>query len=131
MPPQFDGISWVPASLLTGVERLLDDAATSDVRIFTYERQPALDADDAAPTSLTLRKRVLFAHSPLLRARSQYFEDALSGSWLESGVGRGHYTLRLDEEFSTVFAVRQGPRESCLSRSSCAGSIRTRASRAR
>ena len=98
----------MPASLLTGVERLLDDPATSDVRIFTYERQPVLDADDSAPTSLTLRKRVLFAHSPLLRARSQYFEDALSGSWLESGVGRGHFTLRLDEEFSTVFAVRPG-----------------------
>ncbi|KAH8918215.1 hypothetical protein BT69DRAFT_597389 [Atractiella rhizophila] len=122
--PQLKGHHHVPRDLLTGIESLLDDPHTGDVRILLHERQPASivfpmnthaqSRDGGDDGAYAYRRRSLFAHSALLRARSEYFRAMLSGDWREglngedSGVdveegGKGFCVVIEDFDFPTVY----------------------------
>ncbi|KAI8453545.1 hypothetical protein BY996DRAFT_4582999, partial [Phakopsora pachyrhizi] len=79
--PQIPHASYVPHSILEGLESLLDDQNTADVQFLATECDP----DDCN----RFRKRALYAHSNLLKSRSEYFRMMLSDSgesgWAESG----------------------------------------------
>ncbi|KAG8928310.1 hypothetical protein FRC02_007092 [Tulasnella sp. 418] len=97
--PQFPSAYYVPKDLLEGLESSLDNAYTGDVRFITVERMPTVETPDpATPTSrrssdssgnrskppTMARKRVLYAHSDVLKRRSEYFSTMLTSSFLES-----------------------------------------------
>ena len=76
-----------------------------------HERHPslpgAMDADisnaSTAPEEVQrYRKRTIYAHSAILKARSTYFADMLSAGWAEtSGEGRVKNVVRI-EDFNFV-----------------------------
>lgn len=122
--PQLQQTHHVPRDLLGGVQNLVDDRATGDVLIFVHERQdvPAYsrgeetDITASASTSLgggyldqetpmRFRKRSLFAHSAILRARSSYFEDMLTAGWAETrGDERKRNVVKIEDfDFVTVY----------------------------
>ena len=107
-PPQIDGSHYVPKDLIDGIEGLLDDAATGDVRIYVRERKSVIVDEQKIWLH---RKRSLFAHSAILKSRSAYFQSMLGSDWAEgevedSGAGR-RFVIKIDDfDFVTVYWVR-------------------------
>ena len=119
-PPPTTGSSFtlpgrriVPRSIIDGMGGLLD-TQTGDVRFVCLEHRqmPALDdatSDASQRATQTLsRKRVLYAHSVVLRARGEYFDGLLSGGFSEGDQARRTEsrctTLLVDDaSFDTVY----------------------------
>ncbi|MBW0483747.1 hypothetical protein O181_023462 [Austropuccinia psidii MF-1] len=81
--PQIPFVSYVPHSILQGLESLLDDKNTADLQVLVNE----FEEKDLIVQS---RQRVLYAHSNILKHRSDYFKMMLAdensgGGWAESG----------------------------------------------
>lgn len=129
------------SSLMLGVSNLFDDPLTADVRIIVAEREmPAPQADDLSETDVTAsppsglhtpraaqtasapklpryRKRVLYAHSGIMKARSEYFAAMLGNDggtgWAETAEGssgptseggRKMHTIRIEDfDFTTTY----------------------------
>lgn len=83
-----------PISLLEGLGALLD-SATGDVQFVCLQH-----VDGEA------RKRTIYAHSEILRARSEYFKSLLSGGFKETESKR--VTIVVDDaDFDTVYWLLQ------------------------
>lgn len=80
----------VSSNLLSGLSSLLDDKRTGDVQFIVYERKmdelqnTAISGTNLTGNHLMYRKRIIYAHSAVLRARSSYFYDMFSNDWLEA-----------------------------------------------
>ena len=80
------------SNMLSGLSRLLDDKRTGDVQFVVYERKSPETPLEAEPNTLRLgvmlqplyRKRTIYAHSAVLRARAIYFESMLGSDWQET-----------------------------------------------
>lgn len=106
----------IPRSIIDGLGGLLD-STTGDVRFICLEHStlPLSPRDetsgDATPSSkmrTVSRKRVLYAHSNVLKARGEYFGDLLTGGFSESEIARRSEarctTILVDDAgFETVF----------------------------
>lgn len=93
--PQFPQAYYVPKDLLEGLEASLDNPNTGDVRFVTlewYESQDNRLDDTGTPhsssssssVSTLARKRTLYAHSDVLKRRSEYFATMLASAFAES-----------------------------------------------
>ncbi|KAM0749208.1 hypothetical protein T439DRAFT_45757 [Meredithblackwellia eburnea MCA 4105] len=96
-PPQISGMHWAPMDLFSALESLIDDQTTGDVIFIMHER---------SSNASMYRKRTLYAHKKVLKARSAYFGDLLGDAWSE-GVGLkegGKGIVRVDDfDFVTVY----------------------------
>lgn len=105
----------VPRSMINGMAGLVD-SVTGDVRFVCLEHtsvplSPLHEAGDdliAKRLQTVSRKRVLYAHSEVLKARGEYFADLLMGGFSESDIARrseGRCTTILvdDAGFETVY----------------------------
>lgn len=103
-----------PSSLLQGLETLIDDQNTSDIQILVTEYDsPALVESSGHPTPPRYRKRLLFAHSAILKSRSEYFCAMLGNDeqdgWAESGRGENRKLglIKIEDfDFNCVYWVR-------------------------
>ncbi|KDE09317.1 hypothetical protein MVLG_00633 [Microbotryum lychnidis-dioicae p1A1 Lamole] len=129
--PQIRDAHPVPTSLLAGVKNLVDDEVTGDVMIYVAECLPVVmrtpsDADEtrsitvasttvdssavAAP-STNFRKRVIYAHSAILKAQCSYFDSLLTEGWSETSVNqtlgmRRRSVLKIEDfDFNTVYTL--------------------------
>ncbi|KAJ9110018.1 hypothetical protein QFC20_003092 [Naganishia adeliensis] len=113
----------VDRNLLLGPRSLLDDANMGDIRLICLERDVEpnpLAASDSGlgivehtPKSNRYRKRVLYAHSSIIKLRSEYLDDWIRFSSDEQGTpGRGssnrgdratHSVTCLDVDFVTMY----------------------------
>ena len=121
--PRVMDFQLAPNNLITGLAGLVDDP-TGDVLIWTYEREVAvatlsdpdadlsslhLREDSAELTPALYRKRSIYAHSSILKARSSYFSSMLSNPcWSESASDdsslRRTHSIELDGcDYNTVF----------------------------
>ena len=136
------------------MEAMIDDRNTADVEIHVPEREAIPSAlSDAMQRDRSdearfprYRKRIIYAHSNILRMRSSYFRAMLGSDWAEGGTEeadtrtgvrrRLHSVFITDFEFSTVYwlirylytnesALRASPW--CLIRSPRTHAIRRRA----
>lgn len=92
--PQIPNSSYIPHTLLQGLESLVDDQNTSDLQILVTEYDPSLSLTSSDhPIPPRHRKRALYAHSAILKSRSEYFRAMLGddeqGGWAEGGTNRG------------------------------------------
>ncbi|KAG0144471.1 hypothetical protein CROQUDRAFT_660039 [Cronartium quercuum f. sp. fusiforme G11] len=88
--PQLPQSSYIPHSLLQGLESLIDDQNTSDLQILVneYETPISMNENEINNQKPKYRKRLLYAHSGILKSRSEYFRAMLgdeNGGWAESG----------------------------------------------
>ncbi|KAG8715449.1 hypothetical protein FRC11_004109 [Ceratobasidium sp. 423] len=126
--PQQPSIYYVPKDLLEGIEASLDNANTGDVQFVCLER---LDSTSSPPGSstpnsrrsssdssahplqsspkLVARKRMIYAHSDILRSRGggEYFATMFSSGFSESAVGNGerkiHTVIVEEADFNTIY----------------------------
>lgn len=86
--PRIKDTVLLPDSMLEGFGALLDDPNTADVRLYVYERSPVVRIPGLATQQPLYRKRVLLAHSSVLKARSTLFKDMLDAQqqWSEAAV---------------------------------------------
>ncbi|KAG8904032.1 hypothetical protein FRB99_002374 [Tulasnella sp. 403] len=99
--PQFPHAFYVPRDLLAGLEASLDNPYTGDVRFVVLEWYDPLHSEHSDPSAATLappspsgnarssattlaRKRTLYAHSDILKRRSEYFATMLASAFAES-----------------------------------------------
>ncbi|KAG8990460.1 hypothetical protein FRB94_000288 [Tulasnella sp. JGI-2019a] len=124
--PQFPHAYYVPRDLLSGLEDSLDNPHTGDVRFIALERLPADEIESAtanpsrrsSASSFTLqsrfsrvvaRKRTLYAHSDILKRRSEYFATMLSSTFAESHASQTndarkvHDVIVSEADFITVY----------------------------
>ncbi|TCD69884.1 hypothetical protein EIP91_005961 [Steccherinum ochraceum] len=135
--PQQPSAAYVPRDLLDGLEASLDNANTGDVQFICLERKDdTMDENhdvDATPDSpstevptdrrsssvstmslpsshTTARKRVIYAHSDILKRRSDYFATMLNSSFSENTAEnkptgeRKVYTIMVEEaDFCTIY----------------------------
>ncbi|KAL8290346.1 hypothetical protein RQP46_002604 [Phenoliferia psychrophenolica] len=106
--PQLQHSHHIPRDLLLGVQNLIDDRSTSDVLIYCHERQPTLDLMEGQEDNgeHLYRKRAIYVHGTILRARSSYFEDMLSSDWAEtsSEEARSRSIVKIEDfDFVTVY----------------------------
>lgn len=104
----------VPKSTIVGLNGLID-STTGDVKFVCLEHTTRLvgpDEDDPEGSEKKLqpfsRKRVLFAHSEILKASCDYFNDLLTGEFEEAERARrgdSRYTTIIvdDAGFETVY----------------------------
>jgi len=104
----------VPRSIIDGIAGLVD-STTGDVRFVCLEhtqvhQTPLDNADGGSKGKMQTvsRKRVLNAHSDVLKARGEYFGDLLNGGFSESEIARRgdgrHTTILVDDAgFETVY----------------------------
>lgn len=94
----------MPTNLIHGLASLLD-SPTGDVKFVCLEQAPR-DGDEHGNAGM-FRKRVLYAHSEILKARCEYFHDLLDGGFSESEARRTdsrHTTILVDDAgFDTVY----------------------------
>lgn len=108
---------------MLGLHSLLDDANTGDIRLVCLEREigpDPLHASDSGlgfaehnSTSNRYRRRVLYAHTSIIKLRSEYLDDWIRFSSDERGVsGRGgsnggdravNSVICLDVDFVTMY----------------------------
>jgi hypothetical protein len=124
--PLKPGLQVVPSDLVEGFAASLDNKNTGDVRFVCLEYrnpQSELDVDEdtngsvdplttestatsIASDGLVYRKRTLYAHADILRARSEYFRDLLDFQEVTASVGPARPTQRLgtssDRKIQTV-----------------------------
>jgi len=94
----------VPRSIINGLAGLLD-SNTGDVRFVCLEHTPASVSSprEASDTLLrskmqtASRKRILYAHSDVLKSRGDYFADLLMGGFSENEIAK-----RSDARFTTI-----------------------------
>ncbi|SCV72208.1 BQ2448_4902 [Microbotryum intermedium] len=126
--PQVRDAHPVPKALLSGVRNLVDDEATGDVMIHVAECRPtsggtgcindtdsfttpAPDSPGSSAPSPEFRKRVIYAHSAILKAQNSYFDSLLSEGWAETSVTQAPGTRRRsvlkieDFDFNTVHSL--------------------------
>lgn len=86
--PRIKDTVLLPDDMLSGFGALLDDPNTSDVRLYLYESTPAIRLPGLAAQQPMYRKRVLLAHSAVLKSRSTLFRDMLDNrqQWSEAAV---------------------------------------------
>ncbi|CAA7259631.1 unnamed protein product [Cyclocybe aegerita] len=120
--PQQPSVYYVPKDLLDGLEASLDNPNTGDVRFVCLERYKGQDdapsnqpsSPNASETSspfgsyATARKRIIYAHSDILKRRSEYFATMLSSAFAESSTlscsERKIYTVVVEEvDFETTY----------------------------
>jgi len=97
----------LPQSVIEGLKGLVD-SPTGDVRFVCLEHVPVSSEGEDGKAQTMSRKRVLYAHSDVLKARGDYFKDLLTGGFAESEVARRaetRYTTILvdDAGFDTVY----------------------------
>lgn len=86
----------VPMDVITGLGDLLD-STSGDVQFVCLEH--TLEEDGR----MVSRKRVVYAHGEVLRARSDYFKGLLDGGFKET-EGTGRRTVVVDDaNFDTVY----------------------------
>ncbi|GHJ84806.1 hypothetical protein NliqN6_1208 [Naganishia liquefaciens] len=114
----------VDKNLLTGLKSLLDDANTGDIQLICLEREAPYyaisDNRQGPPTSplvsVRYRRRVLYAHSSIIKQRCEYLSDWIHFSSTESpaaGSARQaaaslmerctHKVTCLDVDFATMY----------------------------
>ncbi|CAE7125732.1 unnamed protein product [Rhizoctonia solani] len=127
--PQQPSIYYVPKDLLEGIEASLDNANTGDVQFVCLER---LDSSSSPPGSstpnsrrsssessahplqssskLVARKRIIYAHSDILRSRGggEYFSTMFSSGFSENatpapGERKIHTVIVEEADFTTVY----------------------------
>ncbi|KAJ1311189.1 hypothetical protein OPQ81_009690 [Rhizoctonia solani] len=127
--PQQPSIYYVPKDLLEGIEASLDNANTGDVQFVCLER---LDPSNSPPGSstpnsrrsssdssthllqsspkLVARKRVIYAHSDILRSRGggEYFSTMFSSGFSENaapapGERKIHTVIVEEADFNTIY----------------------------
>ncbi|KAH9824869.1 hypothetical protein DFH28DRAFT_942035 [Melampsora americana] len=109
--PQIPNSSYIPHTLLQGLESLVDDQNTSDLQILVTEYDPSLSLTASEhPIPPRHRKRVLYAHSAILKSRSEYFRAMLGddeqGGWAEGGRGENRKLglLKIEDfDFNCVY----------------------------
>lgn len=77
--PRLRNLHLTRDDFLNGITGLFDDLNTADLCIVCFEKQGGRDTVPAM-----YRKRCVYAHSSLLKARSAYFKALLSGEWADS-----------------------------------------------
>lgn len=97
----------LPQSVIEGLRGLVD-SPTGDVRFVCLEHVPVPSEGEEGKAQTMSRRRVLYAHSDVLKARGDYFKDLLTGGFAESEVarrGETRYTTILvhDAGFDTVY----------------------------
>ncbi|CAE6441053.1 unnamed protein product [Rhizoctonia solani] len=127
--PQQPSIYYVPKDLLEGIEASLDNANTGDVQFVCLER---LDSTGSPPGSstpnssrsssessahpllsspkLVARKRIVYAHSDILRSRGggEYFSTMFSSGFSENatpapGERKIHTIIVEEADFNTIY----------------------------
>jgi hypothetical protein len=112
---------YVPPSMISGLANMID-SKSGDMQFVCLEHSsfPAdpsrADADPEDPQGkserslnpMLSRKRALYAHSEILRARSEYFKTLLGGEFAEMEHARSsesrHITIVVDDaSFNTVY----------------------------
>lgn len=111
---------------MTGLRSLLDDANTGDIRLICLEREErprnyagsAASSSTAASPHVRYRKRILHAHSSIIKHRSEYLADWIHFSSSEvAGMSLGasrypaagspdrptHTVTCLDVDFATMY----------------------------
>lgn len=116
--PQFPNARLAPKTLLSGLLDMLDCPHTSDVEITVFERSSPFEASneeadlgtsqfETEEQPILYRKRTLFAHSAILRARSSYFDAMLGGTdWNESASetnGKRRHRVTLEFDYVAVY----------------------------
>ncbi|KZO96303.1 hypothetical protein CALVIDRAFT_564170 [Calocera viscosa TUFC12733] len=117
--PQLPSAHYIPRNLLDGFEASLDNAHTGDVAFIVLERSgSAVQSAPQSPRSVssrlsggrpqTARKRVIYAHSDILKSRSNYFETMLNSAFSEASYSlskeRKIYTIVVeDADFISVY----------------------------
>ncbi|KAG9122673.1 hypothetical protein FRC07_000854 [Ceratobasidium sp. 392] len=127
--PQQPSIYYVPKDLLEGIEASLDNANTGDVQFVCLERlgPSSSPSGTLTPNSrrsssesstypshsssrLIARKRVIYAHSDILRTRAggEYFSTMFSSGFSESAAAapgeRKMHTIIVEEaDFNTIY----------------------------
>ncbi|KAJ3475752.1 hypothetical protein NLI96_g11631 [Meripilus lineatus] len=129
--PQQPFATYVPRDLLSGLEASLDNANTGDVRFVCLERkEPEVEVEITTESPNTeippnrrssaasvlssssqalARKRIIYAHSDILKRRSEYFATMLESSFAENSASGGlHerklYTIVVEEaDFVTIY----------------------------
>ncbi|KAH8094882.1 hypothetical protein BXZ70DRAFT_1001284 [Cristinia sonorae] len=129
--PQQPAAAYVPRDLLDGLEASLDNSNTGDVQFICLERKEDSGGEETAPESpstevpvdplstsgsslpptlAVARKRIIYAHSDILKRRSEYFATMLGSSFSETTgetkpLGeRKVYTIVVEEaDFCTVY----------------------------
>ena len=108
----------IPTSIIDGLAGLLD-SSTGDVRFVCLEHSGAphssvsgesIGGKTLSKMQTLSRKRVLYAHSEVLKARGEYFAALLMGGFSESENRRRgetrHTTILVDDaDFKTVYWV--------------------------
>jgi hypothetical protein len=106
----------VPPSVISGLANLLD-STTGDVQFVCLEHtavpaegEHTAEGDQSRiPTSTMLsRKRIMYAHSEILKARSGYFKTLLSGGFAEMELAKSsdsqYVTIIVDDaSYDTVY----------------------------
>ncbi|QRV75971.1 hypothetical protein RhiJN_03986 [Ceratobasidium sp. AG-Ba] len=127
--PQQPSIYYVPKDLLEGIEASLDNANTGDVQFVCLERMgpssspsrsltPNSRRSSSASSSnqlnsssrLVARKRVIYAHSDILRTRAggEYFSTMFSSGFSENvapapGERKMHTVVVEEADFNTIY----------------------------
>ncbi|KAF8332673.1 uncharacterized protein EI90DRAFT_3053969, partial [Cantharellus anzutake] len=118
--PQHPSAFYVPRDLLQGIEDSLDNSHTGDVRFVCIERLPnerPSNSDTRSSDTATsfayrpqqVRKRVIFAHSDLLKRRTEYFNTMLSSRFAEGyhpsapSERRVHDVVLEEADFVTIY----------------------------
>lgn len=96
----------VPRDVMAGLEQLLD-SPSGDVQFVCLEhaRAPTSGSDYGGEgvEKLVSRKRVIYAHSEILKARSTYFKMLLDGGFKET-EGQTRRTITVDDAgYDTVY----------------------------
>ncbi|KZT57118.1 hypothetical protein CALCODRAFT_470196 [Calocera cornea HHB12733] len=117
--PQLPSAHYIPRDLLDGFEASLDNAHTGDVAFIVLEKSSTVvQSAPQSPRSVssrlsggrpqTARKRVLYAHSDILKSRSNYFHTMLNSAFSEASYNvskeRKIYTIVVeDADFISVY----------------------------
>jgi hypothetical protein len=111
----------VPPSMISGLANLID-SKSGDMQFVCLEHssfpvdanaadagpEEALGKSERSSNPMLSRKRALYAHSEILRARSEYFKTLLGGEFAEMEHARSsdsrHITIVVDDaSFKTVY----------------------------
>lgn len=100
---QSDGRVTVPRDMIDAMAALIDVPNGADVKFICLEHEISEEGDDEGMRS---RKRVIYANSQVLAARSSYFQDLFATSFQEtSQVSSDRFKTVLVEsaDFNTVY----------------------------
>jgi hypothetical protein len=97
----------MPQSMVEGLRSMVD-SITGDVRFICLEHANVPIEGEEGKTQIVSRKRVLYAHSNILKARGEYFKDLLMCGFAESEMSKKgdarYITILVDDAgFDTVY----------------------------